>query len=203
MAFIPLPFGLKAEMKYTIQGEVMVNIYHFRSEVAILAVNMNALAEILRDAWIGNIQALQGADVSLQEIVVTDVSEEDGLQITFADALPDAGTATGELLPFNVAIVVTNRTDFIGRSRRGRTYYGGFTEPNVSGSTPVTAVLTGLLTFHTAVGLSVQGIDMTFGVASYYTNNAPRAEALFTPYTQFTADAVTDSQRRRLPGRGI
>lgn len=203
MAFIPLPGGMKAEVKFSLAGELMVNVYHFKSSVPIGSANLSAIAQLIYEAWVTNLQPLQGTAVSLQEIVVTDVSEEDGIQVTWVDSLPDDGTATGDLLPFNVAVVISNRTGFTGRSRRGRTYIGGFTEPNVAGSTPVTAILTGLLAYHIEIADVALSNDAEFGVASYVADGTPRTEALFTAYDTFGVDGVTDSQRRRLPGRGI
>lgn len=203
MAFVPLPLGMKAEVKFSLAGELMVNVYHFQSLEPISTFNMTAIASILKTAWANNVQDLQGAGVTLQEIVVTDVSEEDGLQVTFVDGLPAAGEALGDLLPFNVAVVISNKTGFTGRSRRGRTYVGGFTENFVAGSTPDTDILVNLLAYHIEIADNVLGVEAEMGVASYISDGVPRTEALFTPYSVFTVDGVTDSQRRRLPERGI
>lgn len=203
MAFVPLPLGFKAEVKFSLAGELMVNVYHFKSTVPVTTVNMTIIAEIIRDAWVAQVQDLQGAAVSLQEIVMTDISVEDGAQVIFVDDLPQAGQALGELLPFNVAVVISNKSGFTGRSRNGRTYIGGFTENFVAGSTPAIEILTNLLAYHITIADSAGAADASFGVASYISDGEPRTEAVFTPYDVFTVDGVTDSQRRRLPGRGI
>lgn len=203
MAFIPLPNGLKVELKFTLAGQLMVNVFHVTSTQAIISANLSAIAAAFYTAWDANMRPLQGVATGLQEIVVTDVSQDDGIQVVYTTGLPAAGTATGDLLPFNVAMVSSNKSLNTGRSRRGRTYWGGFTEPNFAGSTPVTAVLTGILAFNNDLVSELGGIGATWGVASYVSAGVPRVTALFTPFTAFTVDGVTDSQRRRLPGRGI
>lgn len=203
MAFIPLPNGLKVELKFNLAGQLMVNIFHVTTTEPIIEANLSAIAEVFVAAWAGNMSALQGAAVSLQEVVVTDVSEDEGIQVVYTDALPEVGTAAGDLLPFNVAVVSSNKSIYSGRSRRGRTYWGGFTEPNVGGSTPVSAILLGILGFNTELVTELDAINAVWGVASYQADGAPRTTALFTPFTAFSVDGVTDSQRRRLPGRGI
>lgn len=203
MAFIPLPNGIKVELKFTMGGELMVNVFHVTSVNPLITANLTDVCIAILSAWNDNMKPLQGAGVSLQEIVATDVSEEDGEQLVYVTGLPTAGTATGDLLPANVAVVSSNKSVYTGRSRRGRTYWGGFTEPNMAGSVPVTAVLTGILGFNNDFVTALDGADLVWGVASYVSEGTPRVTALFTPFTAFTVDQVSDSQRRRLPGRGI
>jgi len=203
MAFITLPGGVKVEVKFTVNGQVVVNIYHFTTSDPITTVNLSLLCEAIKSAWQANLRAACSDQTSLVELIATDVSEEDGIQVSYTTGLPDAGDDPVDTLPNNVAIVISNKSVFTGRSRRGRTYVAGFSRGFVDDNTPSPTLISALLAYQADVKLNAAAEGFDVGVASYVNDGAPRTTALFTTYTAFTVDAVTDSQRRRLPGRGI
>lgn len=202
MAFIPLFNGVKVEVKFTLAGQLVVNVYHFESVDPIVTANLTALAALIKAAWIAEQQGAMSSLLSLNEIVCTDVSEEEGLQVIYTAGLPEVGESASPGLPNNVALVVKNFTDQIGRSRRGRTYIAGITETDVNANIPSNVFAAACVAYHTAIAEDALAAGFIFGVASYQHNNAPRVTAEFTPFTGFSVDMVTDSQRRRLPGRG-
>lgn len=113
-----------------------------------------------------------------------------------------AGTATGDLLPPQTALVITLRTAQAGRSFRGRVYLPGFAE-SVSTAAGIYAGTTHGVSFITAIksALVTSGLDL--GVLSRPNAEAtpPRA-GFITPVTSIVIrDNVWDTQRRRaIPG---
>lgn len=113
-----------------------------------------------------------------------------------------AGTATGDVLPPQTAIVVTLRTAQAGRSFRGRVYLCGFAEAsNATGGT--SALGTAPVGFVTAIksALVTSGLDL--GVLSRPAPlAAPPRAGFITPVTSIVMrDTVWDTQRRRaVPG---
>jgi len=75
------------------------------------------------------------------------------------------GTGTGDMLPGNLAAVVTLRTAGSGKSFRGRTYFSGFTETENSNNTQMTpAVGTSIVAFMTAIDAAVTGSGFRLAV---------------------------------------
>lgn len=68
------------------------------------------------------------------------------------------GTGTGEIMPPNIAAVVTLRTAGSGKSFRGRIYFGGFTETeNTINGIAAPAVGTSIVAFAQAIDTAVTG----------------------------------------------
>lgn len=200
MAFIPLPNGVRVAMEYTLQGELIVNVYHFTTASPITTVNLTALAAVLADMFITDMAGLYSTDLSLQQVVATDVSEADGIQIVYNTGLPVAGGSANDSAPNNVAVVMSLRTGLTGRSRRGRNYYGGIDETLIAGNTPSAGFQSNMFTANDNMQLAADTLGFTWVVASYRHLGAPRVTALATPITTLIMDARSDSMRKRLPG---
>lgn len=77
------------------------------------------------------------------------------------------GTAVGDPLPRSVALCVTLRTDEVGRSARGRVYFGGFPESaNDSSALTLAAASTACTAFLAAVKTSLIPLGLTHAVIS-------------------------------------
>lgn len=199
MPFIPLPNGVRAVLEFNLAGELVVNVFHFTCDSAITTVNLTALGEVLADMWANDLVGLFSTDMSLQQIVLTDVSTEDSIQVTYTTDLPEPGVAGGDAAPNNVAVCSTYRTERIGRSYRGRTYWAGLDETLIVNNTPNSSIVTNILTALADMIIAADVMGFTFVVASYRHNNAPRVTGVATPITALTMDTRSDSQRRRLP----
>lgn len=202
MAFIPLIGGVKVEVKFLKNGQLVVNVYHFLSANALTTINLSALAAVIKTAWNDNLKTSMTNNISLEEIILTDAENETGLQLTYTSGLPLAGTGGVEDLPSNVAVVISNRSGLTGRSQRGRTYIAGMVPSTVTGNTVGSGLQTAMVAYHTDIMVEADLLDFSFGVASYISAGAPRSEAQFTVFNAFQVENITDSQRRRLPGRG-
>jgi len=119
-----------------------------------------------------------------------------------------AGTGSAEPLPNQLAAVVTLRTEFAGKSYRGRLYFSGADEDqNTSQGLIEGAYNTALVAFVTAVSgaMADEGITLSVLSAPRYANLTPPLDiqtwpGAITPVVAggiLTRDTQWDTQRRR------
>ena len=201
MAWPYLTGVIKVVVEITLDGKLMVNI-HFAQKQGGLSLdpsdNVN-VADAVYQAYTTN-WALQASN----EAQITQVSaigwETPGDRIGFTTGiLPFGGADVNDALPNNCAIVVTNRSNFVGRSKRGRTYYPGIHEASVGNNDIGAGSLAQILATSVAIGsgLDAEGFDHV--VYSLYTAGAPRATPLATKISAYEANSRVDTQRRRMP----
>jgi len=100
-------------------------------------------------------------------------------------------------MPANCAAVISWRTGLSGRSARGRSYIFGLQDGAAIGSTLTNAQIALLTALSNAIGsfTNAGGVGVLFSILSKtLVNTFPVRNAII--------DAIMDSQRRRLPGRG-
>lgn len=113
-----------------------------------------------------------------------------------------AGTATGDILPPQIALCITLRTAQAGRSFRGRVYLPGFGETSNTVLGVVSSTTT-MVAFVTAVKSALVASSLDLGVLSRPAPAAtpPRSGFVTTVTSIVARDAVWDTQRRRaVPG---
>jgi len=202
MPFVRITATMKVALEYTLNGQLVVNVYHVRYPSPIVTADLTAVAAIFANWWSVNMRQNFTTGMSLTRIVVTDMDEEAGLQISYVTGLPQAGTLAQAPASNNVALVTSLRTPFSGRSNRGRKYWAGFNNAevtdNFASTTLTTAILADMLSLKTALDTA----NFDFVVASLYSDNAPREVGVTQEVTAFTMDTRVDTQRRRLPGTG-
>jgi hypothetical protein len=134
----------------------------------------------------------------LQNITATDVHVATGIQTILPLTTGNAGLAGDAPAAANAAVCVSLRTNFTGRSFRGRFYVGGlpvaiFTDAqNISAGQA--AVYAGW--FMDFID-SLNTINKTLVVVSNYADKVLRAVALATEIISIIVDTKVDSQRRR------
>lgn len=115
----------------------------------------------------------------------------------FYPTQPQPGALAGDPSPGNVAVCAAYKSGARGRRYNGRSFMGGMTEALTSGD----VVSSGqILALNTLEGLILSftnsgALPMSFSVASV-------RGLILTNILKFVIDAVVDSQRRRLTGRG-
>jgi hypothetical protein len=117
----------------------------------------------------------------------------------FTTGLPlvgsNAETTTNEAA--NVTLATSWRTGLAGRKYRGRNYFPAIREDAV---TPDDRINTAMVTALT--GIAAQYLLAIAGAGSFEPVVFHKFDNSVTAITQFVIDAILDSQRRRLPGRG-
>jgi hypothetical protein len=133
------------------------------------------------------------------------LQSENAIQITFG-VTPGTvvGSNAGAALPNNVTACVSLRSNFAGRSARGRLYWQALTETQVVGNTIDTSVAGDIVAAVQAIDVAMTGLGYELSIVSYINNGAPRVggPVYFFVSDILMTDFTVDSQRRRLPGRG-
>lgn len=141
--------------------------------------------------------AVVGTGVSLLNVGLRDLSQANLAEFVDSGAAVP-GTATGDLLPPQLALVSTLRTALAGKSYRGRVYLMGYTETSsdANGQASV-AARTAATTFLNAINTALQASAMQLAVMSR--PNAATGKVGFSTAvtTVQMRDAIFDTQRRR------
>lgn len=202
MPFIPVPDVVKLEVIFRYNGQICINTHHYRKDVPWDVPAMQNLAAEYIQAWNTFMEPTMTNENELINTRVTDLTTQFSNSIEYSTGLPIPGDANSSAAPNNVTLSVTWLTAFRGRSYRGRTYHIGLTEANIA-QNEVSGTYRGYMAaFYGALFTSVPSTGEEMVVVSYFQGGEPRAEGLATPIIGISIDAVVDSQRRRLPGRG-
>lgn len=204
MPFVPVADTLMAELRFISQGQKIENTLYFQGSAGVSSSLASDLGDALISWWDTQFQPITSDTMSLVEVFVTDLTTDTSFTVSDTAGLPLTGASTTEALPANVAHCVSFRTAQRGRSARGRNYVAGMTEADTNGSLISSTIVADHVTAYTILlgaGAFVPGLEWV--VVSRFHNGAPRVAGLAIPITNvLSVDAVVDSQRRRLPGRG-
>jgi len=181
-----------------------MNVLNFFRDEGIDEAIMTALGDALVTWWTTEIKPGASSDISLTEILVTDISTETGGQVTITDGLPQVGSISSDAIPMNATPVISLRTGARGRSYRGRVYHVGLGTSAVANSRLVAGVADDLRdAYATLLDATYLDPDAEWSVVSRCQDQEWLTTAVVTPITGLIVDDILDSQRRRLPGRGI
>lgn len=202
MAWPHLAGMIKVVITYGFDGKPAINV-HFVLERTpstpvddgVLLAAANSFHSALDTYW----EPEMGSEWQVDNITATDWSDIDGSQITTDEALPIVGTEVSEEIPASVALVVSHRTDYTGRSRRGRTYLPGLTEGNVGGNGVDAGAVTAAATYMESVDTLLASEDLDMVVYSLWSQGVERVTPLPTLITSRIINSRVDTQRRRLP----
>ena len=157
------------------------------------------LAAHLRNLWATYIKPYMPTLVKLVQIAVHEYVEGEGWVPRFEKAYTEAGTATGDPLPAQVAALVTHGGGTLGR--RGKKFVPATTETHCNNGTLSTAFLAALAAWGAALVLpaSLGGVVTTFGFFSMSGN----VIETWNPYNGFVrVPSLAVTQRRRRLGYG-
>ena len=211
MPFVPVPNTAAVEIRMIQDGQQVENTLYFRLGSSLTPANLTQLCEDLESWWASLYSAQAATSVELVEVTATDVTTDTGPVGSFNPSETQLGALTSPALPNNVTIAVSFRTASRGRSFRGRNYFVGLTESQVTENTlsdPSTAAILGIYQALLPVGGTFTD-DWIWVVVSRFSGvdgdgvPIPRETGLSTPITSVViVDKTIDSSRRRLPGRG-
>lgn len=211
MPFVPVANTAAVEIRMLQDGQQVENTLYFRLGSTLTPTNLTQLCEDLVTWWDSAYSDEVSSAVELVEVTATDLTSETGPVASFNPSTTLLGALTSPALPNNVSIAVSFRTAARGRSFRGRNYFVGLTESQVTNNTlsdPSAAALLGIYQLLLPVGGTFTD-DWIWVVASRFSGidgdgkPIPRDVGISTPITSVViVDKTIDSARRRLPGRG-
>ena len=203
MAFVPVPETAKVAVVHSRAGETMVNVFYFRRAGSWGITELQQLANTVRNSWIAAPMSFLNQSVQFLRVEARGMRAQADITTTAIPASAVFGGNTNPPLPGNVAFCVTHVTGLTGRSNRGRTYFGGISQPQVSGDTLLQQTADSFVNALEALRQAADNEGWTHVVVSLYNNRQPRTTGVTIPVTGYRyADRTLDSQRRRLRGRG-
>lgn len=204
MAFVPAPNIVEVQFRYTLDGERAMNRIHVNVGATPSSGTIGPLLAECADWWDGNVKTLVPPEMALREVYGKSLEEAAAPEGTVSAGMPILGTFSGNLLPNNVSLAVSLRSGFTGRSSRGRWFWCGLSESQVTGSLVAGGTVSSIDAALTNLKSLIDGLGHTWVVVSYRENNAPRVGGpIYNVVETITiVDSIVDSQRRRLPGRG-
>lgn len=203
MAFIPVPGTAQVEAVFSLDGQVVENVLFYQG-TDLSETSLAALLDAVNAAIRSQVLPLLHSTLQLLRVVGQIIDVADGLTALSVTSLPASGGAGGTSLPSNVAVCVSKRTAFSGRSFRGRNYIPGIPSAQRSGVNELESSFVSSIRAAWEVVLDA-GVDDGWVpvVVSRFHAGAPRVTGVATPITGvIVVDNIIDSQRRRLPGRG-
>lgn len=199
MAFQPTPRGIEVKFIGQQAGQPVINVFHVDNQAAVDEGDLEDTAVIFENWWRDAIRGGIASSYSLDQIIATDISIENGAQYILVPASPRTGAVASEAAASNAALVVSWRTSRTGRSFRGRTYWGGIPQDALNGPTEFDPAY--------AAGFAVAGADLMesleaagklLAVLSRYANGVLRVAGLLTEVVRVIVNLQVDSSRKRL-----
>lgn len=197
-----IPRTVQVNVRATLGGVPIENVFHFRKVTGeVTDADVQDLVLTVGPAWQTTMLPYLAEAYVLTEVYAVDQSSEVGAIGVYAFPPNSAGTLTGEHMPGSVALCITHRTGFAGRSYRGRTYISGMTENQVSGNYFLSSWVADIVAaFNSFITTVEGGGEWEFVIASRYLNGTIRLEGVATPVAVSLArNNDVDSQRGRLP----
>ena len=211
---------------WNIVAQIAINVYGARvgAGTTINQALADSLGAAIKAAFTGTVGPLMSNNTQLVRVTVRDIRTAGQPEFRDSGALV-LGTGLGDSLPPKEAACITLRTAGAGRSFRGRSYIGGFSEAeNDANGLTVTAANTAAMNFvagirdaMTANGLTlvvlsrpsfrevrtVQTFDAAGALLETHTATHAARPGMINNVTMLEArDARWQTQRRRDNGRG-
>lgn len=197
MAADVVPYGIKIEWNMDQNGVPVVNRVYVIKTGAISTGDLDDAIVAALDFY-NDFKGLQHPSCVLQNITATDVSVPNGSQTILPVLSNNTGTGMGDAAGANVAMCASLRTNYIGRSFRGRFYLGGLAQEQLAGAQNFGTLNAGYLAGFMADFINtLNAINMTLVVVSRFAAGVARVTNLATEIISIIVDTKVDSQRRR------
>lgn len=198
MAFVPIPGTMRCVLHFQQFTDERQTVIHVKKDSGDpVGTDLRDVAQALADWWeaVGN----QGVSntLALYQVTVTAIHVANGSQFILPVTPPIYGTGTDSPEPGNVTSTISWRSAITGRTGRGRTYYPGYTDTDTNPDGSVTSAK--------VFRLAIAAANLLFGSLPSGMRLAIRSgvDAVARIAESAVVEAVLDSQRRRLPKRGI
>jgi hypothetical protein len=200
-----VPETIEVDLHQRLDGQRLENSLYFHKTGGWVAADVPVVYNALLLWWNANLSASQSNQLTLAEISIVSLESDTAFSFDIATPVPNpAGDVTSGSVPNNVALCVSIRTDLRGRSYRGRNYVPGLPVNQVTQNTVSAPTVAAIQTSYNDLIAVASGFGAQWVVVSRYTGNAPRVTGVHRAVTSaLIVDATVDSQRRRLPGRGL
>lgn len=202
--FIPAPTTARLELVMQEHGQIIENVVYVQYPTSPSESDIRNLAQGAIGAWDATLATIMSDDVYLVKCIATDVSEPDSWQYEAEPAVLTQGHVAVAGLPSNVTVTTKFASGLSGRSQRGRAYWVGLTELQVTGNALVEGFALQISEQWGNFFATIAELDPSPNhvIVSYCHDGSWRTTAQVTLVSSYVTDPNTDSQRRRLNGRG-
>jgi len=199
MAFQPVPETARfAIVHQSGVGDEVVNVLYFRRSGTWALPELEAAAQQLATVWTNDVMIHLSSETRLQRIQARGERVQDDVSFEFVLPSPVAGSRPGEAVPFQCAFCITHLTGLVGRSNRGRTYFGYIAEADNNNGLLSVARANGLRNGLASVRNIMANAGWTHVVVSRVRNKVRLPVAVTVPVIGYKyTDLIIDTQRRR------
>lgn len=200
MAFIPVPDCFKLVPEFFSGGkQIGVNVLHFHSLVDITIESLISAGTLFIDQWAEVAAPYVANTVLLGRVTVTQLDSAEGIQVVVLPEDPTPGTNTSAALPNNVTLATAFKSNYAGKSQRGRAYWVGLSENLVTGDAVLATPAEAIRSYWQNMGAVMLSNDWQHVIVSYVHDGVPRTTGQTTDVTTYVnTDTDVDTQRRRL-----
>lgn len=186
---------------FRLQNVPVTFCLHVFVQTPVTQGKVSAVTAVAGAWWEATGKGMFSQDLSIESIVVTDVSQQPAYQDTITTFTATAGTIAVEALPNGSAIVATARTAYIGRSYRGRIFLPGIDIDAVTQNTLSSGAKSNIADGLEDLRQAILNAGFALIVPSYQNELSSRETAVGTVVTHFDVrDNVKSQRRRNLPG---
>ena len=205
MPFVPADNVIGVEMRMRLDSQRVENTLYFYKVTGWTAADVPVVFNALLVWWNTYYSVPVSNQLSLNEIKVTDLSSPTGFAFEIPTPTPKpTGDSAEPAAPNNVALCVSFRTGSRGRSARGRNYVPGIPKTAITANTVDALTVSGIAAAYNQLLTVADGLGADWVVVSRFTAGDERPAAVISFINAATVvDSTVDSQRRRLPGRGL
>jgi hypothetical protein len=199
MAPVYIPNWIYGVLQMQSLGQIIETTFSLRKDSG-PTPNGTSLVQLATDWWnhhATELRACYTTGTNFMSVTLRDMSGASGAEGVYTLPPGTNGTTATGSLPLGSALVASLRSSTVGRSGRGRWYFGGLPGDKQVGNTMSGSYIVQLL--------SAAGLMASFSGNSTFATTAcvaSRTHAALYPIISVLADIFIDSQRRRLTGRG-
>jgi hypothetical protein len=210
MPFVPVADTVQVQTIFELDGQIVENTSYWFKVGGWTEGDISDHLAALKTFIVSDLMPLLSSAIQLVRMIgiLLDTAESIGVVLNVSP--PVVGSDASGALPNNVTYTVTFLTAGRGRANRGRNYIPGISVNATDGANIISNDFRlAIVDFYEGLRLVGASSGAVMGVVSRFSGvdsagrPIPRTVGAVTAITGFTTfDAVLDSQRRRLPGRG-
>jgi hypothetical protein len=204
MAFQPVPDTARfAVIQNSWVGDEIINVLYFRRQGAWGLSELEAAAQQLATIWVNDVMPHLSMEASLRGVQARGERVQDDVSFEFVLQSPVRGGRSGDALPFQCAFCVTHITGLVGRSNRGRTFFGLLSELDSMNGLFAVARANALRDSLSSMRNIMGNAGWTHVVVSRIRNKVRLPVAVTVPVIGYRyKDLIIDTQRRRRLNQG-
>lgn len=199
--FIPVSNTAKVVYQGSFRGQQYCgDLWFYHTSGTILPSDLQNLCTQVATAFVPALANEQSSDITYTIVKGRDYT-------TPTSPTREQGTSVvgggGDAMPNNVAMAVSFRTGFAGRSNRGRNFVGAIPRAEVAENSVLSSFISPVLAAFELMTVPTFATNWEWSVVSFKTAGAWRPAGVIAPIISvLVVDDIVDDMDKRLPGRG-